>query len=149
MIEFAILFDDQRVEIIGGGVQYNSGRSLRVESKYTHDCTNSSQSITRRRGVQPPTASLSWVVNEAQTVNAGIALDDYLGQIESLVGREIRLLFGNSVYTKLIVTSCQIAAPVDSVTVFGNVSIALSLATGTIKKRTKSTKTATIVKNFA
>lgn len=119
---------------------YNStlstGDSLEVDSRFSHDASKTSQTITRRRRNTALEATLRISASNAEIVSDGMTIFDYISLISSLCKTRISIYWYGREYAGMIVKSVQVTPEIDNTSVFSGVQIALSLIEGYVAKKT-------------
>lgn len=117
----------------------STGDSLDVSSRYSHDATKTSQSITWRRRNTALGASLRFSATASELASEGYEICDYIASISALCRFPISLFWYGREYRNFIVKSVQITPEIDAITTFSSVQIGLELGEGYVAKKTKYT----------
>lgn len=133
--ESYIITPSGRLEIIGTGVTFSTNDSLEVATRFSHDGTGHSHSITRRVRNTALGASLRWATNHQACVDANVNMFDYLADIENLCGRLITVVFNGTEYKNMLVTNVGCNLSIDTVDIYEGAEVTLSLEEGYIKKK--------------
>ena len=131
-----------RLDLLGHGVSLSTGNSLQVESKFTHDGTGQSKSITRRIRNAAMTGSLRWTVGHVDCVEAGTNIFDYLGHVEELCGQKVTIIFNGVSYKDMLITDTGVSLTIDAVDIISAASLSLSF-TESYTPKSKTPYTAT------
>lgn len=133
-----------RIPLLGVGITYSTGDSLELSQRYSHDATDTSQSITRRVRNTALTATLSLALTPYTTAQEDILITDYIAWLEDLCGKRVSLVFNGVPQPEFVVQSVSISCEADSITVFGSVSISISLTEGRVAHKTLYTAVKTL-----
>lgn len=118
----------------------STGDSLEIDSRFSHDASKTSQTITRRRRNTALEATLRISVSFSELASDGVSIFDYIADVAALCKTRISLYWYGREYSGLLVKSVQITPEMDAVTVFSGVQIALSLVEGFVAKKTAEVK---------
>ena len=131
---------DRRFMVVGENITLSTGDSLEVKSTYSTDGSNHSQAITRRVRNTALGASLKWTVTHRDLLEENWDLFNYIAEAEGLCGRVVRLTFDGQTFPPFIVKSVGFSATVDALDIYSQVSIAIELNEGHVRKKTVFTE---------
>ena len=115
-----------------GTASLSIGQGVECAGRYSYDASRVPQGVQRRKRNVAQTASLSVQILPLVCANSGVRVFDYIARIEGVVGKKIRLFWGDSEVGAFVVKSAQFSATPDPHDVISGMSIGLSLIEGIV-----------------
>ena len=128
-----------------GALSMSTGDGLDLSQRFAYDYSKRPQSIVFRRKNTALTASVQLSFNNQMCIDNGfLHIFDYIDTMQSVVGDLVGLYWNRKKTSDFILISAQFAAPVDSQSIFPEMSISLSLTEGFVRRDTLYTAVNTL-----
>lgn len=114
--------------------------SLELSTRFAHDGSKKSQTVTRRRRNTALAGTVRVAVTSSAIVADGNTLARYMAKMQDTVGTLVTLVWYGKEYKNILVKSVQATPTIDAIDTFSDVQMAISWVEGYTRKKTASTK---------
>ena len=117
--------------VVPGDASFTRSAAWETVERRSTDSTHTAQAITilRNHGRQPHTCQLSFTVSKATT---DAALYDAIADYETLVGKEVRVVYSGAEFGQYVVADASISLVVDGAMGITRATIAYNLRESTV-----------------
>ena len=113
--------------------------SLELSTRFAHDGSKKSQTVTRRRRNTALAGTVRVAVTSSSLVADGNTLARYMAKMQDTVGTLVTLVWYGKEYKNILVKSVQATPAIDAIDTFSDVQMAISWVEGATVKKTAAT----------
>lgn len=135
--------ESNKIPLIGAN-SFSSGDGLELSQRFGYDASKKPQSLTYRKRNTALTATIQSGFTPKECIEYGFRMYDYMSEIEYLCGQKVDLYWNEKLKGSFIVTSVDVAANVDTFSVFNQISISIALTEGYVRREPLQTAVSTL-----